>query len=62
MAMRIRVSDGMDAGAVRQLRNDGIEIVEQFYDPDTLGTALRDFDAVIIRSETKLREAQIDAA
>lgn len=45
-----------------QLRGDGYEVVEQFYEPDSLGTALRDFDAVIIRSATKIKEPQIDAA
>ena len=52
----------MDAGAIEKLRNDGYEVVEQFYEPDRLGTALRDFDAAIIRSATKIREPQIDAA
>ena len=60
--MRILVTDGMDAGAAEQLRRDGFEIVEQFYEPDRLGAALRDFDAVIIRSATKIKEPQIDAA
>ena len=62
MSFRVLVTDGMDAGAVEQLRKDGYEIVEQFYEPDQLGTALRDFDAVIIRSATKIKEPQIDAA
>ena len=62
MAMRVLVTDGMDAGAMEQLRRDGYEVVEQFYEPDMLGTALRDFDAVIIRSATKIKEPQIDAA
>ena len=62
MAMRVLVTDGMDAGAVEKLRSDGYEIVEQFYEPDQLGTALRDFDAVIIRSATTIKEPQIDAA
>ena len=43
MAMRVLVTDGMDAGAMEQLRRDGYEVVEQFYEPDSLGTALRDF-------------------
>ena len=60
--MRVLVTDGMDAGALATLRADGIEMVEQFYEPDALGTALRDFDAVIIRSATKIKEPQIDAA
>ena len=62
MAMRVLVTDGMDAGAMEQLRRDGYEVVEQFYEPDQLGTALRDFDCVIIRSATKIKEPQIDAA
>lgn len=62
MSMRVLVTDGMDAGAVERLRKDGYEIVEQFYEPNELGAALRDFDAVIIRSATKIKEPQIDAA
>ena len=62
MSMRVLVTDGMDASAVEQLRKDGYEVVEQFYEPDALGAALREFDAVIIRSATKIKEPQIDAA
>ena len=62
MAIRILVTDGMDASAVETLRNDGYEIVEKFYEPAELGEALRDFDCVIIRSATKIKEPQIDAA
>ena len=62
MSKRILVTDGMDAAAVAKLRTDGYEVVEQFYEPDALGGALRDFDAVIIRSATKIKQPQIDAA
>ena len=62
MSMRILVTDGMDAGALQQLRQDGFEVEEQFYEPDALGLALREFDAVIIRSATKIKEPQIDQA
>ncbi len=62
MSIRILVTDGMDAAAMETLRNDGFELVEQFYAPEELGAALRDFDAVIIRSATKIRKPQIDAA
>ena len=62
MLKRVLVTDGMDASAIERLRKDGCEVVEQFYEPDALGSALRDFDAVIIRSATKIREPQIDAA
>ncbi len=60
--MRVLVTDGMDAGAIAQMRQDGYEVVEQFYEPDTLGPALREFDAVIIRSATKIKVPQIDGA
>ena len=62
MSKKILVTDGMDAAAVAKLRKDGYEVVEQFYEPDALGGALRDFDAVIIRSATKIKQPQIDAA
>ena len=60
--MRILVADGMDKGAIEKVRAMGHELVEQFYQPDELGKALRDFDVAIIRSKTKLRAKQIDEA
>ncbi len=60
--MRILVTDGMDKSAMAALREKGHEVVEQFYEPDALGTALRDFDAVVIRSATKIRKAQLEVA
>lgn len=60
--MRILVTDGMDKSAVAALRDNGHEVVEQFYAPDQLGAALRDFDAVVVRSATKVRKEHIDAA
>lgn len=60
--MRILVTDGMDKAAVAALQAQGHEIVEQFYEPDQLGAALRDFDAVVVRSKTKVRKQHIDEA
>ena len=60
--MRILVTDGMDKTAMAALRADGHEVVEQFYEPDELGTALREFDAVVVRSKTKVRAKHIDEA
>ena len=40
--MRILVTDGMDKTAMATLREEGHEVVEQFYEPDQLGKALRD--------------------
>lgn len=60
--MRILVTDGMDKSALAQLRANGHEVVEQFYEPDALGAALRDFDVCVVRSATKVRAKQIDEA
>ena len=60
--MRILVTDGMDKTAMAALREQGHEVVEQFYEPDQLGAALRDFDAVVVRSKTKVRQNHIDEA
>ena len=49
-AMKILVTDGMDKTALEQLKKNGHEVVEQFYAPEELGAALKDFDAVVVRS------------
>jgi len=60
--MRILVTDGMDKAAMAKLREQGHEVVEQFYEPEELGAALRDYDVVVVRSKTKVRANHIDAA
>jgi len=60
--MRILVTDGMDRAAMEMLRADGHEVVEQFFEAEQLGSALREFDAVVVRSKTKIRARQIDEA
>lgn len=60
--MKILVTDGMDKTALAALQADGHEVVEQFYEPDQLGEALQGFDAVVVRSKTKVRANHIDEA
>ena len=60
--MRILVTDGMDKSAIAQLTAQGHEVVEQFYEPDQLGAALRDFVVAVVRSKTKVRANHIDEA
>ena len=60
--MRILVTDGMDKTAMELLRSDGHEVVEQFYAPEELGKALREFDVAVVRSKTKVRANHIDEA
>ena len=60
--MRILVTDGMDKDALQALKDNGHEVVEQFYAPEELGAALKEFDAVVVRSATKVRANHIDEA
>ncbi len=60
--MRILVTDGMDKDALQTLKDNGHEVVEQFYTPEELGAALKEFDAVVVRSATKVRANHIDEA
>lgn len=60
--MRILITDGMDRSAIDALIQRGHEITEQYYPPETLGTALRQFDAVIVRSGTKIRREHLEQA
>lgn len=60
--MKILVTDGMDKNALAKLREMGHEVIEQFYEPDELGKALHDVDAVVVRSKTKVRAKHIDEA
>lgn len=59
---RILVTDGMEKSAVDKLRKSGYEIVEQFYEPEELKEQLKNFDAVVVRSATKVRQPIIDSA
>ena len=57
----IAVTDGMDPVAVNNLINAGHNVVEQHYTQEELiSGALTDFDAVVIRSATKLSSEVIE--
>lgn len=60
--MRILVTDGMSKSAISQLRDNGHDVVEQFYAPEALGVALQAFDCVVVRSKTKVKACHIDEA
>lgn len=59
---RILVADGMDKKAVSLLKGMGHEVVEQHYEPEELIEQVKEFDAIIVRSATKVRQPIIDAA
>lgn len=60
--VRILASDGMEAGAVEKLQGLGYEVVQQFYEPEDLANAVKEFDVLVVRSATKVRQPIIDAA
>ena len=60
--MRILASDGMEKNAVAALRDQGHEVVEQFYAPEELAEQVKNFDVLVVRSATKVRTPIIDSA
>lgn len=59
---RILISDGIDKSAAEELKNLGHELVENFYDAAELKKQIKDFDAVVVRSATKITKEVIDEA
>ncbi len=59
--MRILVNDGMSAEGMEMLRQAGHEVVDTTIPQDELDGKIAEFDAIVIRSATKMREVTIDA-
>lgn len=59
---RVLITDGMEASAVKALKEKGFEVVEQFYEPEALMEQVKNFDVLVVRSATKVRKPIIDAA
>ena len=60
--IRVLVTDGMEKGAIEELKAKGFEVVEKFYEPEVLGEELKNFDVIVVRSATKVRKPIIDKA
>lgn len=59
--LKILANDGMDQSAVDHLINLGHQVDTNFYPVEELKTKLKEFDCIVIRSATKIREELIDA-
>lgn len=59
---RILVCDGMDNDAMKSLIEAGYEVVNKHYEGEELNAAVKEFDAMIVRSATKVRKPLIDKA
>ncbi|MBQ1501897.1 MAG: D-2-hydroxyacid dehydrogenase [Firmicutes bacterium] len=62
MTIRILANDGMAADAKTALEAKGFEVVTEHYEPDVLADKVKEFDAMTVRSATKVRQPIIDAA
>lgn len=60
--VKILASDGMQADAVKALEAKGYEVTQQFYEPEQLAEEVKNYDVMVVRSATKVREPIIDAA
>jgi len=57
---RVAVTDGMAEEAVKRLENAGCEVVQEFIEHEQLVEgALAEFDAIIVRSATKITEEML---
>jgi D-3-phosphoglycerate dehydrogenase len=59
---RILVTDGIEKSAVTALKEKGFQIDERSCTPEELKSEIREYDAIIIRSATKLTQEVIDSA
>ena len=61
--MRVAVTDGMAKEAVKKLENAGCDVIQEFIEHDDLvNGALAEFDAVIVRSATKISQEMMQAS
>jgi D-3-phosphoglycerate dehydrogenase len=60
--IRVLVTDGMEKSGIEELKAKGFEVVEKFYEPEVLGEMLKEFDVIVVRSATKVRQPIIDKA
>ena len=59
--MKVLVTDGIKPDGKKVLEDAGLEVVEQFFEPADLVANIKDYDAIIVRSATKVRKDAIDA-
>lgn len=59
--IRVLANDGLHEAGIEKLRQAGFEVVTDKVEQDQLETALKDYDALLVRSATKVRQPLIDA-
>lgn len=59
---KILISDGLQEKALSKLVSLGFEVIDKHYNKEELGEALKDYDALVIRSATKVTREVLEAA
>jgi D-3-phosphoglycerate dehydrogenase / 2-oxoglutarate reductase len=59
--MKILITDGIEKSGADILLKEGFELTQKTFSPDELLVAIGDYDAIIVRSATKVTKAVIDA-
>ena len=60
--IKVLTNDGLEAAAIESLKAAGAEVVNEHIEADKLGEALKDFDALVVRSATKVTADVLDKA
>lgn len=58
--LRVLITDGLERESINKLENLGFEVVLRHYNIEELGEALLEFDALVVRSETKINNVVLD--
>lgn len=59
---RVLLNDGLQESAIDDLRNSGLEVVNEHYDKSIVGDKLKEFDALVVRAATKVTADILDKA
>lgn len=59
---KILISDGLQEKAINNLVTLGFEVIDKHYNKEELGEALKNYDALVIRSATKVTREVLEAA
>ncbi|MDV4149547.1 D-2-hydroxyacid dehydrogenase [Clostridium sp. AL.422] len=59
---KILISDGLQEKALNNLVSLGFEVIDKHYNKEELGEALKEYDALVIRSATKVTREVLEAA
>lgn len=60
--IRVLTNDGLQEAAINSLKDAGVEVVNTYIEKDKLGEALKEFDALVVRSATKVTEEILNSA